>query len=327
MIKESIKSYWYNRAFLGYVAVGICAIYIFYFGSVLLNRSMLLDSSHERYDNFEANFESFAHLLENAVTGSLYDEAGRCGNDDCSKILPYDSALRKRGNDWPVIGHTMVGHLRIQNVRIAVEEVVRNRIPGDFVEMGVWRGGVCIYARLLLDFMNQRHRLVHLFDAFENLPGYGNSTKYLAVSEADVRRNFNKYGALHNTYFYKGLFRDTVKNAKIQKISILRIDGNFYDSYQDALYYFYESVPVGGIVIFDDILSHSMVMRCWLDFKSEQKLIENLTVIDDHSAWFKKKKHVHINFSFFRRPQDSNKVILKKWLRQRGKRFEASSRP
>jgi hypothetical protein len=35
----------------------------------------------------------------------------------------------------------MVGHLRLDNVRRIIEDVVENNIPGDFVELGVWRGG------------------------------------------------------------------------------------------------------------------------------------------------------------------------------------------
>ena len=88
---------------------------------------------------------------------------------------------------------------------------------------------------------------------------------------------------------------------------MLRVDGNFYDSYQDAMYYMYESVPLGGIIIFDDVLSHRNVMRFWKHFKQEQGLVEKLVRIDGHSAWFRKKQEVVLDWKYYRAPQDVNK--------------------
>jgi hypothetical protein len=253
-------------------------------------------------------------LIEMAITGSLNDEAGRCngGEGGCSSknLAPYESSLRNRGNDWPPFGFTMVGHLRIQNVKQAIELVIGRKVEGAFAELGSWRGGVCIYARALLDVLGENERKVFVFDAFERIPGYGSNANFLEVSEGAVKHNFEKFfGSVPSSVlFYKGLFKNTVPNfAKTgEKISVLRIDGNYYDSYQDALYYLYPLVPVGGVVIFDDILSHSNVMRCWKDFKLEQHLPEEIIRIDDHSAWFEKTKDVEIDFKYFRKPQDAN---------------------
>lgn len=52
-----------------------------------------------------------------------------------------------------------------------------------------------------------------------------------------------------------------VRTPSIQSIAVLRVDGNFYDSYQDAMYYMYDVVRIGGIMIFDDVMSHPPVNR------------------------------------------------------------------
>ena len=83
------------------------------------------------------------------------------------------------------------------------------------------------------------------------------------------------------------------------RIAVLRIDGNFYPSYQDALYHLYDRVPVGGIVILDDVLSHSAVMQFWKDFRHDQGLPEKLVRIDKMSAWFRKQKDVRVDWSEF----------------------------
>ncbi len=85
------------------------------------------------------------------------------------------------------------------------------------------------------------------------------------------------------------------------------MDGNFYDSYNDVLYAMYEDVQVGGIVIFDDVMTHTAVMRCWVDFKNDQGLVEELNRIDLHSAWFRKREEVTINALKKKPPQDVNK--------------------
>lgn len=71
----------------------------------------------------------YIDLIENAVTGSLHDEAGRCimggdhytcsavtGEDGKPVFAPYNSTLRLLGRDWPPFGHTMVGHMRLRRL-------------------------------------------------------------------------------------------------------------------------------------------------------------------------------------------------------------------
>merc|ERR1719440_2615639 len=116
-------------------------------------------------------------------------------------------------------------------------------------------------------------RKVHVFDAWEALPYDGDvksdGAKFLSVTEAEVHQNFKKYDVLDdNVVFHKGLFMDTLPRFKKEigdnQISVLRLDGNFYDSYQDSFYYLYDRVPVGGYVIFDD-WSPDVVREAWAD--------------------------------------------------------------
>jgi O-methyltransferase len=149
-------------------------------------------------------------------------------------------------------------------------------IPGDFVELGVWRGGVCIYAKALIDILCQTDRNVLIFDAFEKLPGYGGAENYLSVSEESVRNSFDLYGVSTNgVAFFKGLFKETFPIFRKERIAtgstpiaILRIDGNFYDSHQDCLYNLYDFVSVGGIVIFDDFTDRTP-NQAWQDFQTD----------------------------------------------------------
>lgn len=210
----------------------------------------------------------------------------------------------------------MVGIIRKKNVKDSIEYVVRTGIPGDFVELGVWRGGICIYAKTLFDLRCQTDRNVLIFDAFEKLPGYGNRESFLSVSEDSVRNAFDLYGVnTKGVDFYKGLFKDTFPIFRKQRLStgskpiaILRIDGNFYDSHQDCLYNLYDFVPIGGVVIFDDI-THTEASQAWEDFQSDQgfrELVTRMDYPDPNGGWFIKTVNVVIDLTKKRPPQDVN---------------------
>ena len=191
--------------------------------------------------------DAYLEVVENGVTGTLYDTPN---------LLPqwpgYNETLRMRGNDWPEPGHTMVGHLRLRQVRDALRSVVSGGVEGDFVELGTWRGGVCIMARAVMVSLGvAAHRTVHLFDAYAPLKEYGPFSYYLETNVDKVRHYFSRYGLLdEGVVFHKGLFMNTVPQfrkerlsgarggdpALARRIAVLRVDGNFYDSYADALY-------------------------------------------------------------------------------------------
>jgi len=55
----------------------------------------------------------------------------------------------------------MVGHVRLMNVRAALTEVISRGVPGDFAELGVWRGGTCIFAKGIFEAHREHDRNVH----------------------------------------------------------------------------------------------------------------------------------------------------------------------
>ena len=250
-------------------------------------------------------------LLALALTGALTPLESQCKHSGsgavCDNRLPFDPLTRFCGNDWPTAGQTMVGLVRLRNVADVLWQVIVHAIPGDFAELGVWKGGSCIFAKAILDMMKEK-RSVHVFDAFDALPSYGDVANFIAVPEEAVRFGFQLYNVFDSKIiFYKGLFKDTLPgfytnhtHDKMQ-LAVLRVDGNFYDSYQDTLYYLYGFVSVGGFVIFDDVYSHPPAMQAWKEFKEDHALPEDLIRIDMHSGYFQKTRSVSIDFTKMRR--------------------------
>tara|TARA_B110001452_G_scaffold259899_1_gene256797 strand:+ start:139 stop:1206 length:1068 start_codon:yes stop_codon:yes gene_type:complete len=224
----------------------------------------------------------------------------------------FNTQRRLIGRDWPTHGLTMVGHARLRNVRHCIEHAIATGIPGDFVELGVWRGGASIYARAVLNVLGQHKRSVRLFDAFGLIKGYGAATEFLAVTLREVKANFETYGLEEGVRYHAGLFNQSLpsfyqehKGDPNMQVAVLRIDGNFYESYQDALYHMWDFVPVGGFVIFDDFVQGSQTPgslgRCWADFKRAHGLTEKLLAIDWSSSFFQKATRVKVDWRAYAR--------------------------
>src|SRR3712207_6755286 len=82
----------------------------------------------------------------------------------------FDLEKRLQGLDWPRDAHTMVGYHRLNNLQQCCEQAIADRVPGDFVECGVWRGGASILMRGILAAYGDYDRKVVLFDSFRGLP-------------------------------------------------------------------------------------------------------------------------------------------------------------
>lgn len=199
--------------------------------------------------------------VQNCLTGSIYEDPplGALGQKT------FDAELREYGWDWPSVAHTMIGKKRLSNVRSLAESVLGNGVPGDFIETGVWRGGACILMRAVLDAYGITDRRVWLADSFEGLPPPDavrypadngdtfHTFKELAVSIEEVESNFRKYDLLDDQVrFLKGWFKDTLPNAPVERLALLRLDGDMYESTMTALEYLFPRLSVGGYTIVDD---------------------------------------------------------------------------
>jgi len=273
--------------------------------------------------------DSYFELLKGALTASLYDESAWYRIDESLdkrrfslrnpmrfirsrtrplivRILkkygfalvrtnPYSSANREVGRDWPMFGYTMVGHKRLDNIQWCVNEVLKNNVPGDFAEAGVWRGGSSIFMRAILKAHGITDRVVWLADSFEGMPtpkfaGDGDdlsSHDILAVSEEQVRANFARFDLLDDQVrFIKGWFCDSLPKAPIKTLAILRLDGDHYHSTMDALTNLYDKVSPGGFVIIDDYGSWPSCKQAVTDFRKARNISAEIHQIDSDGVYW-----------------------------------------
>jgi len=204
-----------------------------------------------------------------------------------------DPALRTDGNDWPPTAETMVGRLRLEQVRSCVESVLDDNVPGDLIETGVWRGGVTILMRGILAARGDTDRSVWVADSFEGLPtpdaaNYPADTGHdlshvdtLAVSADRVRAAFERYNLLdERVRFLEGWFRDTLPSAPIEALAVLRLDGDLYESTIDALSALYPRLSVGGYVIVDDYGAWEPCKRAVDDYRAAHGITDEIAAVD-----------------------------------------------
>lgn len=211
-----------------------------------------------------------------------------------------DRQERETGRDWPPHAETMVGLRRLENLQRCLTDVVRRGVPGDVIETGVWRGGSSIFMRAVLAALDDTSRVVWVADSFRGLPtpdsirfeidrGVDVSDPTLSVSLDRVRANFAKYGLLDDQVrFLPGWFRDTLPTAPIEALSLVRLDGDLYESTMDAISALYPRLSVGGYLIVDDYNALDVCRQAITDYRAKHGITEALEPVDWTCVYWRK---------------------------------------
>jgi len=152
----------------------------------------------------------------------------------------------------------------------AVKYITSNKIPGVFVECGVWKGGAVIAMIKTLQQLNFSDREIYLFDTFNamtmptehDVSATGVSAKKIKIayntnqlgnSLQDVKNNVYKTGYDKSKLkFIEGNVMEIIQNNIPDKIALLRLDTDFYESTKCEFEYLFPKLSEGGILIVDD---------------------------------------------------------------------------
>lgn len=234
------------------------------------------------------------------VLAAVQSVVGRVG---LTMVLRADSTQRELGRDWPAQAETMVGLKRLDNVQSCVTDVLRRGVPGDLVETGVWRGGTTIFMRAILKAYGDTDRTVWVADSFRGLPP-PNAERYpadagldlsvwdqLAIPVEQVKANFERYGLLDDRVrFLVGWFRDTLPTAPIERLAVMRLDGDLYESTMDALSALYPKLSVGGYAIIDDYGVIPACKQAVEDYRAEHGITEPIHDIDQTGVYWQRER-------------------------------------
>jgi O-methyltransferase len=212
-----------------------------------------------------------------------------------------EAEAREEGRDWPPTAESMVGTKRLANVAELCRRAVEEGVPGDFIETGVWRGGVTILMRAVLAAYDVDDRTVWVADSFEGLPA-PDGERYPADADLDwsdvgvlkvdvdaVKANFARYDLLDDrVQFLVGWFCDTLPAAPIEQLAVLRLDGDLYQSTMDALVALEPKVAPGGFVIVDDYGGWPSCRAAVDDYRRAEGIDAPIVEIDWTGVWWRK---------------------------------------
>jgi O-methyltransferase len=157
----------------------------------------------------------------------------------------------------------------------SVRHVCRNNIAGDFVECGVWKGGSTMAAALTFLAEGNTSRQLHLYDTFEGMPPprddvdihwQGQTASAMQAGDDpesgmywaraalnEVKANVGAIGYPPEKINYiVGKVEDTIPTTIPNRISLLRLDTDWYESTLHELTHLYPLLSAGGLLIIDD---------------------------------------------------------------------------
>lgn len=218
--------------------------------------------------------EKLSRPLKRLLNAAGLDLVRYRGPDDA---IPFPDALPEDLETIRAVGeYTMASAKRIQVLCEATRYVSRARIPGDVVECGVWRGGsmMAVARTLLREGDTERH--LYLFDTFEGMteptehdvsfegkaasemmrsaPRSGDRESVWCVASDDVVRSAMQGTKYPGDRFHlvKGRVEDTVPEQAPLRISLLRLDTDWYESTRHELEFLFPRLARGGILFIDD---------------------------------------------------------------------------
>ena len=195
----------------------------------------------------------------------------RRGNPKYALRPDYDEAAKETIR--AVRGRTMTSSEKLFGLISAVRYVVTHNVSGGIVECGVWRGGsMQAVARTLLE-TGTVDRDLYLFDTFEGMPpptevdrrfdgrsaavmlaeSKPTAPVWAAASLEDVEAGMAEVGyPADRIHYVKGRVEDTVPREAPERIAILRLDTDWYESTRHELEHLYPRLASGGVLIIDD---------------------------------------------------------------------------
>lgn len=264
----------------------------------LLKRVLIGDVQEDSDKVFGVNLFNRPGIQGRALTAAtaLFNKMGV----EVAHKRPYDPETRESGLDWPARADSMIGLRRMNNLQHCVETVLRDQVPGDLIETGVWRGGATIFMRGILKAYGVTDRIVWAADSFKGLPkpdphrypadagDIHHTHEALSIGVEQVKNNFRRYRLLDDQVrFLVGWFADTLPTAPLGALSVVRLDGDMYSSTMDAIEVLYPKLSPGGFCIVDDYALEGC-RKAIDDYRSRHGIKEPIEMVDWTGAFWRK---------------------------------------
>jgi cephalosporin hydroxylase len=197
---------------------------------------------------------------------------------------------------------TTMGRVRLDDLHASMDLLHEANVRGDYVECGTGRGGGAIFMRGHLRITDRPYPQVWVADRFRStsedpaenttpIPGGGLGFPDLQPDLNTVRDAFDRFGFLDNrVHFLQGRYTDTLPEAPIEKVALLRIGMGTGEEAADVLDHIYDKVVLGGIVIIEDYRDPT-TQKAVDEFRARRGIDEQIERVDWVAARWRKLQH------------------------------------
>lgn len=197
---------------------------------------------------------------------------------------------------------TMTSHERVAGLHAAILSIYQDNIPGDFVECGVYLGGNVIIGKKFFDSVGVVDKKYYAFDTFEGMtqPGENDPNKAHQIWK-DVAACIGPLEEVINEFKNHGVFDERIVIVKgdvmqtladpsnlPEKISLLRLDTDWYESTKFELEVLYSKLVPGGYLIIDDYGHWDGCRKAVDEFFGQDFVSRNFTKLDYTGILYRK---------------------------------------
>ena len=279
-----------------------------------------MDAASRYIDLLRLSVGEALHPAQSALvtTGSEHPSRGtgvaswlRYGGQRLLSLKGYELARRidippsfvtdgRYDNGVPFSGETMIGLKRLDNVRRCVERIIEDEVPGNLITgCGVEAArSLCVEPWLHMGsvtrrcgspthsqaFLNQMRHVIRWTSSatFTTKLGWQSAEKTLRPISSDTGSSITKF------VFIEGWFEQTLPTLAGHSWSLIRLDGDLYQSTMEGLENLYPGLSLGGYCIVDDYGTYPACRQAVEDFRERHKIDEEIVDIDGYGAFWKR---------------------------------------
>jgi len=183
----------------------------------------------------------------------------------------------------------------------SVLHLLNRKLPGSFIECGVWKGGSALLMALTILAEGATPRDIYLFDTFRGMPEPGEEDKIAwsgesvkgrwkrqdfadwAVGRKEVAERILSTGyPPHRLHLVEGDVEETLLpfSRETGPVALLRLDTDWYASTRVELEVLYPRLQRGGVLIIDDYGHFTGARKAVDDYFGEREDVPLLSRVD-----------------------------------------------
>lgn len=137
--------------------------------------------------------------------------------------------------------------IRYTSLALAISRLRREKVPGSFAEVGVFRG---MTSRVIHRLAPER--TLYLFDTFEGFPKEDLDREDPRFRDTSVAMLERTIGDLNNVVIRKGYFPETAAGLEGESFAFVMLDLDLYKPMLAGMEFFYPRLAPGGFLFAHD---------------------------------------------------------------------------